>query len=66
MRVWLNGIPREAVEGVMLATLLEEAGTDLKSGAVAVNMAVVPRSRIGSIRLGEGDRVEVIEAVGGG
>jgi sulfur carrier protein len=34
--------------------------------AVAVNRSVVPRSRFDSHRLAGGDRVEILEAVGGG
>jgi sulfur carrier protein len=34
--------------------------------AVAVNQDVVPRSRFASHPLAPGDRVEILEAVGGG
>ena len=34
--------------------------------AVAVNRDVVPRSRLASHALAAGDRVEILEAVGGG
>jgi sulfur carrier protein len=34
--------------------------------AVAVNRDVVPRSTFATHRLAEGDRVEILEAVGGG
>ena len=66
MRVTLNGRPREATEGITLAGLLEEAGLASGSFAVAVNMTVIPRSRIALYALKEGDHIEVIEAVGGG
>ena len=66
MRVTLNGEARELPEGASLAELLAGNGIDLSSSAVAVNAVVVPRSRVAEIRLSEGDRVEVIGAVGGG
>ncbi len=34
--------------------------------AVAINSDVVPRSRFETVEIEEGDRVEVIRAVGGG
>jgi len=66
MRIVLNGQPRETTGGITLASLLEEAGLASGNYAVAVNMTVVPRSRISHVTLKEGDQVEAIEAVGGG
>ena len=66
MRVILNGPPRETTDGITLTSLLEEAGLASGSFAVAVNMSVIPRSRIPSVILKEGDKIEAIEAVGGG
>ena len=66
MRVTLNGEARELPEGASLAELLAGNGINLSSSAVAVNSVVVPRSRVAETRLSEGDRVEVIGAVGGG
>jgi len=66
MRIILNGQPRETTEGITLDSLLEEAGLAPGSFAVAVNMAVIPRSRITVFILKEGDQIEAIEAVGGG
>jgi len=66
MRVILNGQPRETTDGITLTGLLEEAGLASGSFAVAVNMSVIPRSRIPSVILNEGDKIEAIEAVGGG
>ena len=66
MHITLNGQPREVTENMTLAGLLEEAGLAQGGYAVAVNMAVVPRSRIAAYLLKEGDQIEAIEAVGGG
>jgi sulfur carrier protein len=66
MRVILNGRPMETTGNITLAGLLEEAGLAQGSYAVAVNMSVVPRSRIAAYVLKEGDQIEAIEAVGGG
>jgi len=66
MRIFLNSEPREVADGTLLPLLLEENGLAGGNRAVAVNMAVIPRSRLPAVILREGDRVEVIEAVGGG
>jgi sulfur carrier protein len=46
--------------------LLERFELQQRRVAVAVNAEVVPRSRFESHEIQEGDRVEVIQAVGGG
>jgi len=62
----VNGAPREVPAGCTLEALLAFLGMETKRVAVAVNRAVVPRSRYESQRLAPGDRVEILEAVGGG
>jgi len=56
--------------GLAAACTIEELlrGLDLggKRVAVAVNRDVVIRSRYAGHRLAEGDRIEILEAVGGG
>ncbi|MGZ5037712.1 MAG: sulfur carrier protein ThiS [Usitatibacter sp.] len=66
MRIVLNGAPREFNAPLTFAQLLEElalAGTRL---AVERNGEIVPRSRFADARLADGDRIEVVMAVGGG
>jgi sulfur carrier protein len=46
--------------------LVELLGLAGRRVAVAINRDVVPRSAFGSRRLASGDRVEILEAVGGG
>jgi len=65
----VNGEPRRlAVEraGRTVAALLETLGLAGRRVAVAVNRSVVPRSHHASHVLADGDRVEILEAVGGG
>ena len=66
LRLLVNGEPREAPAGCTIEQLVQSLG--LKSGriAVAVNREVVPRSRFGAHPLAAGDRIEILEAVGGG
>ncbi len=58
----VNGEDRDVVAGVSVADLLEEIGLASRRLAVAVNRNVVPRSRYAARRLGDGDRVEILEA----
>lgn len=62
----VNGEPRTLGDGRTVAALLESLGLGGRRVAVAVNRSVVPRSRHASHLLADGDRVEILEAVGGG
>jgi sulfur carrier protein len=62
----LNGEPFEVEHELTVQALLERLDLRRRRVAVAVNSEVVPRSEVGRVRIREGDRVEVIQAVGGG
>jgi sulfur carrier protein len=62
----VNGEPRTVPDGCTVEGLLRRLGVDRRRIAVAVNRDVVPRARFGLHPLGNGDRVEILEAVGGG
>ncbi|MCB9781156.1 MAG: sulfur carrier protein ThiS [Alphaproteobacteria bacterium] len=62
----INGEPRTVPAGCTVAALLAELGMDREGVAVAVDMRVVPRSQHAARTLQDGDKVEVIIAVGGG
>ncbi|MFO0691481.1 MAG: sulfur carrier protein ThiS [Myxococcota bacterium] len=49
-----------------VAELLERLELGGKRVAVSVNRTVVPRSRHPEVRVEAGDRIEILEAVGGG
>ena len=66
IHVVLNGAPKEFPEAVTIAQILEQLDLAGKRLAVEVNGAIVPRSRLGEARVSEGDRIEVVVAVGGG
>ncbi|HEX4854697.1 sulfur carrier protein ThiS [Arenimonas sp.] len=66
MQIQLNGQAREIAAGTTLAALLEAAGYAGRKVAVEVNLDVVPRSQHASHVLADGDRVEIIHAIGGG
>lgn len=66
MTVTLNGSPRDLAEGTTVAQLVASLGRGGETLAVAVNLRVVPRSEFADRRLVDGDRVDVVTAVGGG
>jgi sulfur carrier protein len=62
----VNGDLRTLRPATNLRALLVELGLEGKRVAVALNRSVVPRSRYRETFLSAGDRVEILEAVGGG
>lgn len=66
MDILLNGTRHPLATGCSVAQLLAEAGLGERRVAVEVNGAIVPRSAHASHVLHEGDRVEIVHALGGG
>lgn len=62
----VNGEPRTLPPGSTVADLVAALNLAGKRIAVEVNGEVVPRSRHDAVALSDGDRVEVVGAVGGG
>jgi sulfur carrier protein len=62
----LNGSPRALPAGCSVAALLREAGHGERRVAVEVNGGIVPRSAHEGHVLADGDRVEIVQALGGG
>ena len=66
MQISLNGEKRALADAQTIAGLLADAGLDGRKIAVEVNGEVVPRGRHPIHPLADGDRVEIIQAIGGG
>lgn len=66
MDILLNGTPREIPEGCSLHDLLLAEGLLERRLAIEVNLEIVPRARHVEHRLKAGDRVEIVQAMGGG
>jgi sulfur carrier protein len=62
----VNDQPRAVTPRTSIAQLLEQMGCAEKRVAVAVNRQVAPRSAHASWTLEPGDRVDIVQAVGGG
>ncbi|MGN6480585.1 sulfur carrier protein ThiS [Luteibacter sp.] len=66
MQITLNGEARDCAPGTSVTSLLDSAGYAGKRVAVEVNLEIVPRSAHASHLLAEGDKVEIVHAIGGG
>jgi sulfur carrier protein len=62
----VNGERRSVDAPCSVEALLAGLTLDGRRVAVAVNRDVVPRSAFRSRQLASGDRIEILEAVGGG
>lgn len=67
MQLSMNGMVFDVEDGMTLLELMAWAGhEDLRGIAVAIDDEVVPRGEWATTRPAEGQRVEVVRAVGGG
>ena len=66
MQITLNGEPREFDSQPSLAKLVEQLDLAGKRFAIELNAEVVPRSSFAEVTLNDGDRVEIVQAIGGG
>jgi sulfur carrier protein len=66
MQIVVNGQPRPAAERLPLPALIEELRLADHRVAVELNGAIVPRSAWPVTRLADGDRLEIVQAIGGG
>lgn len=66
MRIFLNGEEKTVSPALTVTQLLAELGLAERRVAVEINREIVPRSQHPEYRLQDGDRVEVVFAIGGG
>lgn len=66
MTLTLNDRPTELPEGTTVAALLASLGFAERRVAVERNGDIVPRALYPETTLAEGDRIEVVQFVGGG
>ena len=66
MHIQLNGEPAELPENSSLSDLLATLDLQNKRFAAEVNEELIPRSEHASHLLQAGDRVEIVQAIGGG
>lgn len=66
MRLTINGEERVFRRSLDVAALLAELGIEPRKIAVERNRAIVPKSLYAATALGDGDRIEIVQFVGGG
>lgn len=66
MQIQLNGEDFTLDEGATAADLVNTLQLGEKRIAMEVNLEILPRSQYGEHPLQEGDRVEIVHAIGGG
>ncbi len=64
--LYLNGKPCNIDAGASISDLLRANGLEHSPVAVEVNRDIVPRSEHPTHRLRAGDKVEIVQAIGGG
>lgn len=65
MEIIVNGDPR-CLEAVSIRQLLETLDIDPRRVAVELNSAIVPKGDYEQTPLNDGDRIEIVQFVGGG
>lgn len=66
MQIDLNGEPYSLDRAISLSELVERLGLTGKRLAIELNLDIVPRSQHAGTLLNDGDRVEIVHAIGGG
>ena len=66
MQIVLNGEPREVADDITLGALIGMLDMATTRFAVEVNEELIPRSEHADHALRADDRVEVVQAIGGG
>lgn len=62
----INGAERRFAPPLTVEDLVGKLGVEGRRIAIERNGEIVPRSRYGEVQLADGDRLEVVVAVGGG
>ena len=66
MELYLNGEARQFESALSISTLVQHLGLQNQRFAIEVNRCIIPKSQHDNYILAEGERVEIIQAIGGG
>ena len=64
--IQLNGKPHQYNAGITVDDLITRLQLQDKRLAVEINQQIIPRSTFNQHALSDGDRVEIVQAIGGG
>ena len=66
MNIQLNGEQKQVGDNSTVANLLDSLGIGKDRVAVEVNLDIVPRAQHATHVINDGDRIEIVQFVGGG
>jgi thiamine biosynthesis protein ThiS len=66
MEIMVNGQVQPVQENCTILQLINSLGLENKRLAVEVNLTIVPRSQFATRILTQGDKLEIVQAIGGG
>lgn len=66
MNIYLNGEPHQLPDNTSIAGLLEQLDLVDKRLAVEINEDLITRKRFAEYQIQPEDRVEIVQAIGGG
>lgn len=66
LSVTINGEERRLQAPLSVRALLADLGLEPAKIAVERNLEIVPRSRYAEVEIADGDRLEIVQFIGGG
>jgi len=66
MKIIINGKEKNYISEITLEELINELSDSNKKFAVELNEEIIPRSQLQNKLIVDGDKIEIITAVGGG
>ena len=66
MEIILNGEKRKVSEGLTVLDLVQQLGFSAERLAVELNLQIIKREQWVTSKLKQGDRIEIVQFVGGG
>tara|TARA_Y100000389_G_scaffold205082_1_gene262874 strand:+ start:17625 stop:17825 length:201 start_codon:yes stop_codon:yes gene_type:complete len=66
MKIYLNGKEKKIEYGTTIAILFQSLEAESKYYAIEVNRVIIPKSNHQGYIFEDGDKVEVVTAIGGG
>ena len=66
MNITLNGDAQQLNDGICLNQLIEQLNIKGRRIAVEINQQIIPKSEHLAYEIKDGDRIEIVHAIGGG
>ncbi len=64
--ILVNGENRETPRGTTVLTLLDQLGLNAGRVAIEYNLQILPKTKWNETKVAPGDRLEIVQFVGGG